>query len=150
MMGVGGRKVRNRTGLVVALAVGTLVLGSGRARAQEPDEPDPCKDTVRLGDANRCWAREAERADSDMRQLYLTILEKLPRRTVDNLKKAQKLWEDFREAHVSVLMGESNPLRTYGPEYPMCVSILRWRLARGRTEELRRILKPDNESMCPL
>ena len=141
--------MRNGTGLVVAIAIGALVLAPGAARAQEGDEPDPCKDTKTMGDTARCWAREAEHADSEMKQQYLTALEKLPHKTADNLKKAQKLWEDFREAHIAVLMGESNPL-TSGPDYAVCLSILRWRLARERAEELKRILKPDDESMCPL
>ena len=46
-------------------------------------------------------------------------------------------------------MGYSNAL-TEGPDYAVCLCILRWRLARERTEELKRILKPDDESMCPL
>ncbi len=142
--------MRNRTGVVIAVAVGIVVLGRGPVRAQGVDEPEPCADTVRLGDANKCWAREAERADSEMRQVYLTALEKLPHRAAENLKKAQKLWLDFREAHIATLLGDSNPFAAYGPEYPMCLSILRWRLARDRTAELRRLLRPDDESVCPL
>jgi uncharacterized protein YecT (DUF1311 family) len=149
MMGDGREDVGNGTGVVVALAIGTLVLARGPARAEEVDEPDPCRAAVRLGDVNRCWAREAERADSEMKQLFLTALEKLPHRTAENLKKAQKLWEDFRDAHIAVLMGDTKPL-TDGPDYTVCLSILKWRLARDRTEELRRILEPDDESLCPL
>ena len=142
--------MRNGTGLVVAIAIGALVLARGAARAQERDEPDPCKDTKTLGDTARCWARESDHADSEMKQLYLTALEKLPHRGAENLKKAQKLWQDFREAHIATLLGDPNPVATYGPEYPMCLSILRWRLARDRTAELRRLLQPDDESVCPL
>ena len=142
--------MRNRTGRVIAAVVGVVVVGLGPVRAQQVDEPEPCADTVRLGDANRCWAREAERADSEMKQVYLTALEKLPHRAAENLKKAQKLWQDFREAHIATLLGDPNPVATYGPEYPMCLSILRWRLARDRTAELRRLLQPDDESVCPL
>jgi uncharacterized protein YecT (DUF1311 family) len=141
--------VRKRIGFLLAVAVGAGVLGPGPARAQEGNAPDPCKDTERLGDASKCWAREAERADSEMKQVYLAARERLPRRMAENLKKAQKLWEDFRQAHVAVLMGESNPL-TGGLDYAVCLSILRWRLARDRTEQLKRILKPDDESLCPL
>ncbi len=141
--------MRQKTGVVLAVAVVAVVLGRGLARAQEGDEPDPCKDTVRMGDVSKCWAREADHADSEMKQLYLTALEKLPHRTAENLKKAQKLWEDFRGAHITVLMGDSNPL-TAGPDYAVCLCILRWRLARERAAELKRLLKPDDESMCPL
>lgn len=135
------------TGAVVAVAV--VVLGGGFVRAQTTDEPEPCADTQRLGDTNKCWAREAERANEEMRQVYLTALEKLPRKSAENLKKAQKLWLDFRDAHTATLLGDENAL-TSGPEYAVCLSILRWRLARERTAELKRLLQPDDESMCPL
>jgi len=141
--------VRKRTGVVVAMAIGGLLLARGAARAQDGDEPDPCRDTTTMGDTAKCWAREAEHADSEMRQTYLTAVEKLSHRTAENLKKAQKLWEDFRDAHISVLMGDSNAL-TSGPDYAVCLCILRWRLARERTDALKRIVKPDDESMCPL
>jgi uncharacterized protein YecT (DUF1311 family) len=141
--------VANGTGLVVAVAVGVVLLAAGPLRGQGLDEPAPCAGTVSLGDANRCWAREAERADADMRQLYLTVVEKLPRRSAENLKRAQKLWLDFRDAHTATLLGEPDGLAP-GPEYPLCLSILRWRLARDRTAELRRLLQPDDESLCPL
>ncbi len=137
------------TGVVIAVAVGVAVLGRGPVRAQTVDEPEPCADTVRLGDTNKCWAQEAERADVEMRQVYLTAVEKLSRRAAENLKKAQKLWLEFRDAHTATLMGDENALAN-GPEYSLCLSILRWRLARERTAELKRLLHPDDESMCPL
>ncbi len=135
--------------LAFAVVVGAVFLGGGLSRAQEGDEPDPCRDTKTMGDTARCWAKEADHAESEMRQTYLTAVEKLPHRTAENLKKAQKLWEDFRDAHISVLMGDSNVLAD-GPDYAVCLCILRRRLAQERTEELKRILKPDDESMCPL
>ena len=140
-----------RRAIVIVFAAGgaALVLGRGLAWAQVGAEPDPCKDTRTMGETARCWAREADHADSEMRQTYLTAVEKLPHRSAENLKKAQKLWEDFRDAHISVLMGNTTAL-SGGPEYAVCLCILRWRLARERTGELKRILKPDDESMCPL
>jgi uncharacterized protein YecT (DUF1311 family) len=140
----------NRTAVAIAVAFGMAFLARGRADAQGLDEPAPCAGTVSLRDTIRCWAKEADRADSEMRQVYLTAVEKLPRRAAESLKKAQKLWLDFRDAHVTTLLAESDPVTTYGPEYPMCLAILRWRLARDRTAELRRLLRPDGESVCPL
>ncbi len=141
--------MRNGTRLWVAIALGAVVLARGAARAQDGGEPDPCKGTRTMGDTAKCWAREADHADSEMKQLYLAAVEKLPHRSAENLKKAQKLWEDFRDAHISVLMGDSTVLSD-GPDYAVCLCILRRRLAQERTEELKRILKPDDESMCPL
>jgi uncharacterized protein YecT (DUF1311 family) len=137
------------TGVVIAVTVAVFVIRAGPVRAQGIEEPTPCTDTVRLGDTNRCWAQEAERADVEMRQVYLTALEKLSRRAAENLKKAQKLWLEFRDAHTATVLGDENALAN-GLEYSLCLSILRWRLARERTAELKRLLQPDDESMCPL
>lgn len=138
------------TWMVLALAAGALELVVRPVAAQPAvEEPSPCAGTVTLGDTSRCWAREAERADVEMRQAYLAALEKLPKRAAGSLRRAQKLWLDFRDAHTSTVLGDENAL-TYGPEYSVCLSILRWRLARRRTEELKKLLQPDDESMCPL
>jgi uncharacterized protein YecT (DUF1311 family) len=136
--------------VVVAGAIGAVLLGHGPLRAQEVDEPEPCTSTVRLGQAQACWAREAEHADVEMRQAYLTALAGLPSRAADALKKAQKLWLEFRDAHVATLFGVPDPVATYGPEYPMCLSIARWRLTRDRTRELKRLLRRDEDDVCPL
>jgi uncharacterized protein YecT (DUF1311 family) len=142
--------VPKETLLVVSLAVCAVVLGHRPLCAQQEDEPDPCARATRQSEANTCWAKEAERADDEMKQAYVALLQKLPSRLADNLKKAQKLWLEFRDAHVASLYGAPNPLATYGPEYSMCLSIARWELARDRTRELRRLLRPDEGGVCPL
>jgi uncharacterized protein YecT (DUF1311 family) len=136
--------------VVIAVAIGVAMLGHRRLWAQQEDEPEPCAGAVRQADVNVCWAREAERADDEMKQVYLALLQKLPPRLAENLKKAQKLWLEFRDAHVATLYGGRNPLATYGSEYAMCLSIARWELARDRTRELRRLLHPEEDRVCPL
>lgn len=140
--------------LVLVAAAGVLVLGSVPLRAQQAEalqegEPDPCAYATRQGELNTCWAREAERADIEMRQAYETLLETLPSGPARNLKKAQKLWLQFRDAHLGTLYGAPEARATYGPEYPMCLSIARLELARDRTRELKRLLHPDKEGLCP-
>jgi len=136
--------------VVASIAVCAVVLGQRPLCAQQQEEPDPCAGATVQSDANTCWAREAERADDEMKQAYLALLQKLPSRLAENLKKAQKLWLEFRDAHVATLYGAPHPLTTYGPEYAMCLSIVRWELARDRTRELRRLLRPEEGGVCPL
>jgi uncharacterized protein YecT (DUF1311 family) len=150
MMNPGRKPVPNGVRVVVVVAIGVALLGHLPLQAQGVDEPEPCTGTVRLGEAKACWAREAERADDEMRQAYLTALAKLPSRSAEALKKAQKLWLEFRDAHVATLFGVPNPMATYGAEYPMCLSIARWRLTRDRTGELKRLLQHDEDEVCPL
>jgi uncharacterized protein YecT (DUF1311 family) len=137
-------------GARVVVAMGVALLGHLPVQAQGVDEPEPCGYTVRLGEANACWAREAERADVEMRRAYLTALAKLPSPAAEALKRAQKLWLEFRDAHLATLFGVPNPVATYGAEYPMCLSIARWRLTRDRTRELKRLLQRDEDDVCPL
>jgi len=136
--------------VVVSLAVCAVVVGQRPLWALQEEEPDPCAAATRQSDANTCWAREAERADEEMKQVYLALLQKMPSQLAANLKKAQKLWLEFRDAHVATLYGARNPLTTYGPEYAMCLSIARWELAHARTRELRRLLRPEEGGVCPL
>jgi uncharacterized protein YecT (DUF1311 family) len=118
--------------------------------AQSAPTLDPCAGVYGQSDLNRCWAREAERSEEEMKQVYLVLLQKLPERSADGLKDAQEAWEKFREAHLRTLYGVESPSARWGREYPMCLSISRTLLNRERTEQLRRILEPDEETICPL
>ncbi len=135
---------------LAAGGVVVLVFASTTVRAQSGAEPDPCAHAYGQSDVSACWAREAERADEEMTQVYLALRKRLPKRAAKSLKKAQKLWEEFREAHIGTLYGVENPRATYGREYPICLSISRTAFTRARTRELRRLLEHDGETVCPL
>ncbi len=137
----------------VATGVGALALiflGGAPIAAQGDPEPDPCAHAYGQSDLSACWAREAERADEEMTRVYLGLRKKLAKRGAKSLEKAQKLWEEFREAHIGTLYGVESPRATYGREYPICLSISRTALTRARTRELRRLLEHDGETVCPL
>jgi hypothetical protein len=53
-------------------------------------------------------------------------------------------------AHLGTLYGAESPSAKWGREFPMCLSISRTSLIRGRTRELRRLLEPDEGTICPL
>jgi uncharacterized protein YecT (DUF1311 family) len=125
-----------------------LATTAGAAGLESP--PDPCAHVYGQSDLNSCWAREAERSEEEMNQVYLLLLQKLPERAAEGLKDAQEAWETFREAHLRTLYGVESPSARWGREYPMCLSISRTLLNRERTEQLRRILEPDEETICPL
>ena len=95
-------------------------------------------------------AREAERADEEMSQLYLALRDRLPKRASQSLEKAQKLWLEFRDAHLQTVYGVESPTRTWGLDYPICLSMSRVTLTRARTRQLRKIAEPDEETLCPL
>jgi uncharacterized protein YecT (DUF1311 family) len=134
----------------VGLVVVVLIFTGVGVRAQSGDDPDPCAHAFGQRDLDACWAREVARAEQEMNQVYLALRNKLPKRGANSLEKAQRLWEEFREAHIAMLYGVESPAATYGREYAMCLSISRTALIRARTRELMRLLEQDGESVCPL
>ncbi len=128
------------------LTVLLLLLGGARLPAQEPGL-DPCASTVTSGQLRLCWAREVERANQEMRAAFTELLAAFPRSRADDLKKAQKLWVLFRDAHIHALYGE----RRHDPERFTCSLIAERQLTRARTAELKRMLQESGDStVCPL
>ncbi len=143
--------MRQGAALVAAGVVGVIALGGTPGRAQsEEGPPDPCDHIYGQIALANCWAREAERADEEMNHAYLALLHKLPKRGARSLEKAQKLWLEFRKAHLGTLYGVDDPAAVYGRDYRVCLSISIVALTRARTRELVRILEPDDDTVCPL
>jgi uncharacterized protein YecT (DUF1311 family) len=138
-----------RVAVGFGLVAAAFVFTCAPVRAQSEADPDPC--THAYGrDLTNCWAREVERTDEEMSRAYLALRERLPSRASKHLEKAQELWLEFREAHLRTAYGVESPRRTWGLDYPICLSISRVALNRARTRQLRRLLEPDDETLCPL
>jgi uncharacterized protein YecT (DUF1311 family) len=128
-----------------SVALGLLLLGAARPYAQD-GEPDPCASTVTHGELKMCWAREVDRAETEMKKAYAAVCAGLPRRRAEDLTKAQKLWVQFRDAQVRALYGE----RLHDPDLFTCALIAQRQLTRGRTAELKRMLHGGDDLFCPL
>ncbi len=147
------RKGLFAVGKHVALGMGGLasvLLASLPLGAQSELEPDPCAHVYGATDLGTCWAREADRAEEEMNRVYLAAHQGLPKRAAESLEKAQKLWVEFRDAHLGTLYGVESPRAKWGRDFPVCLSISRTTLTRERTRELRRLLEPDEDTICPL
>ncbi len=142
--------MRQGAALVAAGVVGVIALGGTPGRAQSEEEPDPCDHIYGQIALANCWAREAERADEEMNHAYLALLHRLPKRGARSLEKAQKLWLEFRKAHLGTLYGVDDTAAVYGRDYRVCLSISIVALTRARTRDLLRILEPDDDTVCPL
>ena len=147
--GDGGTVLTNTVWFAVAVAM-VVALGGTPGHAQSEEEPDPCAHIYGQIALTTCWAREAERADEEMKRTYLALLQKLPEPGSKSLEKAQKLWLEFREAHLGTLYGVDDPKAVFGRDYQLCTLISKVALTRGRTRELARLLEPDEETICPL
>jgi uncharacterized protein YecT (DUF1311 family) len=129
-----------------SLVLGLLLIGAARLHAEQP-EPDPCASTVTRGELRLCWAREVDRADTEMRQALEAVLAGFPRARLGDLKKAQKAWYDFRNAQLRALYGG----RQHDLELFTCSLIARVQLTRARTAALKRMLQEAADAqVCPL
>ncbi len=131
-------------------AMSLLLCRPAPACAQQFEEPDPCADKSGRLEASACWTREAERADQEMKETYDALLLKLPRRAADALKKAQKLWLDYRDAQLLLLFAVANPANVHNWDDSICVAIARRELARERTQALKRLAERRPDEACLL
>ena len=79
-------------------------------------------------------------ADEKMNKTYRQILREYEGQTafIENLKKAQRAWILFRDAHFESVYPDPNKLAAYGSVNPMCQCITLTELANQRTEVLKR------------
>ena len=141
------RTVRVAAGCVLM----SLGLGARPAGTQVANEPDPCGDAASDGEQGACWNQEADKADLQMKEALDALLAKLPARGAAELKKAQKAWLEYREAHLTMLYTVDNPDGRRRVDGLTCAAIARRELALSRTRELKRLLKPPaDDEICRL
>lgn len=135
-----------RTGWLAAACVLACLAGGPRhAGAQAIDEPDPCQDAIGPADQGACWRRQADQAELEMKEALDALAARLPPRGASELKKAQKAWLEFREAHLVMLYALDNPDGTRRMDSLTCNSIARRQLTLARTRELKRLLRPTGD-----
>lgn len=78
------------------------------------------------------------KADKELNQVYQQILSEYKTDTVfiKNLKKAQKIWIQFRDAEMEMMYPEREP-GYYGSVHSMCWSIYKTELTNERIKKLR-------------
>lgn len=94
-------------------------------------------------------AKEAKQADEKLNLVYKQVLGLYAKNTefVAKLKKAQRLWVDFRDAQLALVYPE-RPAGYYGSSMPMCRSLYLTRLTKTRTEELEELLASTEGDIC--
>jgi len=82
-----------------------------------------------------------QRADRELNAVYVEILSenKKDKVFIEKLKKAQRAWIAYRDAHMESLYPEEDK-SAYGSIYNMCCCIVKKELTIQRTEVLRRWL----------
>jgi uncharacterized protein YecT (DUF1311 family) len=146
---VSTRSLRRVSWAVAATLGALLTCGSG-ARAQAADEPDPCASAAGSSEIASCWTREAQRADERLRGAYAAALARLPPRSTEGLRRAQKAWLEFREAEVAALSSIPEAKAGYDWERSICAAIARRQLTLERARALERLAQRTLDDACPL
>jgi len=82
---------------------------------------------------------EFNKTDKQLNEIYQAILSKYKSDLVfvENLKKSQRLWIQFRDAELEMKFPAKNKQLEYGSLYPMCVSIYIKELTEERIKTLK-------------
>lgn len=151
-----------RSALIPVLVFG-LILGGAIAAvpavAQQPESTrsnapaaastassTDCYTSGSQQDLDECAGSEFSRVDKQLNAVWKRIQEKYADQPVflKKLTVAQNFWIKFRDAEIDAVYptkASDNPTVLYGSVYPMCVGMLKARLTRERTAQLKVWLK---------
>jgi uncharacterized protein YecT (DUF1311 family) len=100
---------------------------------------------------NACAVEEYKAADAELNEAYQKALfkyAKAPSRTAA-LKKAQRAWLEFRDAHVESMFPAENR-RVVASVSRMCIELELAKLTRQRVEQLKSLLQRREGEACAI
>jgi len=120
------------------------------ARRVPPQGTDPCLKMQAQSEMNACEADRYAKVDADLNSIYKQVLSKYKSNTefVEKLRIAQENWLKFRDADITCLYYQEDKLAVYGSVYPTCRSQALIHLTMERTQELKRMLNPEEGDVC--
>ena len=95
--------------------------------------------------------KEFAAADAELTRIYNRILKtyKDDKEFIEKLKVAQRLWIQFRDAHMDSLFPAEDKRLEYGSSFEMCFSAFLTKLTRERTEQLKQwIIGVEEGEVC--
>lgn len=111
---------------------------------------DPCAGNTQF-EMNKCAAREYQRADAELNDVYRQLL-----KTVENdklattkIKWAEQTWIVYRDAYLEAMYPEKDKQTNYGSIFPMEYAEFKTKLTRQQMEALKDLLRahsPDGAS----
>ncbi|WP_110188047.1 lysozyme inhibitor LprI family protein [Pokkaliibacter plantistimulans] len=109
-----------------------------------------CSNAETTVEMNACAAQDYSTADGELNKVYQQVLKHYADDPVfiDKLKKAQRLWLAYRDAHLASIYPEANASEVYGSSNPMCQSQILARMTRQRTAELQAFLERPEGDVC--
>ena len=82
---------------------------------------------------------EMKEADQRLNAAYQTVMhsEKIDAQAKNAIKKAQRAWIAFRDAHVESIFPGENLVQKYGTAYKLCTCITIQKLTEDRIQQLK-------------
>lgn len=119
---------------VCLLCVSIWFTFSSYCSAQHMNAKDgPCQEAGSGAEKTACFYHAYEKSDAELNQLYRWILTVVDGNNLANLREAQRLWIQFRDANCSA----EHDLYTGGSAAPMVKVACLEAVTRHRTEELK-------------
>jgi uncharacterized protein YecT (DUF1311 family) len=89
-----------------------------------------------------CASEEASHADAELNAVYRKLLAQVAGDKVGaaKIKTAYKAWLDYRDAYLEAMYPAEDKQAAYGTIYPTEVNLLRAKLTRQQTSDLRDLL----------
>jgi len=121
---------------LLAFVVSALLTGRLYAQTQVEITVDACQ--------------KYEQADLELNQVYQVVIEayKGDDQFEEALRKAQRAWLVFRDAHIVSLFPAEEKQTNYGSVYPMCRCSVLASLTEERTKQLRQWLSQREGDVC--
>jgi uncharacterized protein YecT (DUF1311 family) len=92
-----------------------------------------CKDAMSTRDMEDCAASEYKKADGELNRIYQETLRKLQPKDAQLLRKAQRSWLAYRDAHCDA----QYQLYSGGSIAPVILAQCRWTLTAQRAKEIK-------------
>jgi uncharacterized protein YecT (DUF1311 family) len=122
------------------------------ARSQRMNDPDaPCKDKVVTVESANCLYTAWKKADQNLNDIYSAVRRVLEPDEIENLRIAQRLWLQFRDANCAAEKALYDGGTAIGPVYNACMeAVTRRRVAElnamygWRIEKFQSLYPPDS------
>ena len=113
-------------------------------RAQSSKQYRDCTEKAKAqGELTACASEELARVDAKRTDVYGKLLDETASQpeAAAKIKGEEAAWIAYRDAYVGAMYPSKNRLAEYGSVYPMNAALLRAKLTRTHTTDLRELLQ---------
>jgi uncharacterized protein YecT (DUF1311 family) len=121
-----------------------MLLSSFSCMAQDSELFRACNEKAKSqAEMNVCANEEAVRTDTELNNVYRTLLSKAGSQpdAVAKIQNAERAWIEYRNAYIDAMYPAKNKQAEYGTMYPMEVALLHAKLTRQPVAALKDLVQ---------